>query len=78
MGANDDPDKWALFRTSIVMHATAYNTGVVQVRLEFNDVPQGTPEYEALMLLWRSYHQRQLERNEQQAASGTQGDFFYG
>lgn len=75
---NEDPNQWSLFRTTIVMNATAYNTGVVPVRLEFDNVPQGTPEYDALMLLWRSYHKRNLEENEQQAKNGTQGDFFFG
>lgn len=74
----DDPDKWSLFNATIVMSATAYNTGVIQVRLNFGEIPQGTPEYEALMLLWRSYHNRVREQAEQQAKDGTQGDFFYG
>lgn len=74
----DDPDKWSLFRIEVKINATAYNTGVVPIRLYFDSVPQGTPEYEALMLLWRSFHKQAMERNEQQAKDGTQSDGFYG
>jgi len=58
--SEDNPDQWTLFRASILMQATAYNTGVIPIRLEFGEIPQGSPEYEALMTLWRIYRNRAM------------------
>lgn len=76
--STDDPDKWSVSWVDITFRGTAYNTGIVPIRLRFDHIPQGTPEYEALLLLWRSFNAQQKAAAEQQAASGTQGDFFYG